>query len=49
MECVYGIENPAEAFPNIVRWLVAHGYSDGDISKCVGGNVMRVLGEMWWR
>ncbi len=46
---VDGIENPAEAFPNIVRWLVSHGYSDGDIAKVVGGNVMRVLREAWWR
>jgi membrane dipeptidase len=49
VEYVDGIENPAEAFPNIVRWLVAHGYSDDDIGKCVGGNVMRVLEEVWWR
>ena len=34
---------------DIVRWLVAHGYSDADIGKCVGGNVMRVLEEVWWR
>lgn len=46
---VDGIENPAEAFPNIVRWLVSHGYSDGDIAKVIGGNVMRVLREAWWR
>ncbi len=46
---VDGIENPAEAFPNIVRWLVAHGHSDGDIAKVIGGNVLRVLEEVWWR
>ncbi len=46
---VDGIENPAEAFPNIVRWLVKHDYSDGDIAKAVGGNVMRVLEEAWFR
>ncbi len=49
VEFVDGIENPAEAFPNIVRWLVKHDYSDGDIAKAIGGNVMRVLGEAWWR
>lgn len=49
VEFVDGIENPAEAFPNIVRWLVAHGYSDGDVAKAIGGNVMRVLKEVWWR
>ena len=48
VEFVDGIENPAEAFPNIVRWLVKHDYSDGDIAKAVGGNVMRVLDEVWF-
>ena len=49
VEYVDGIENPAEAFPNIVRWLVKHDYSDGDIGKAIGGNVMRVLEEAWFR
>jgi membrane dipeptidase len=49
VEYVDGIENPAEAFPNIVRWLVKHDYSDGDIAKAIGGNVMRVLEEAWFR
>ncbi len=49
VEWVDGLENPAEAFPNIVRWLVKHGYSDDDIAKAVGGNVMRVLDEVWVR
>ena len=44
---VDGLENPTEASHNIVRWLVKHGYSDGDIAKVVGGNAMRVLGEVW--
>ena len=48
VEFVDGIENPAEAFPNIVRWLVKHGYSDGDIAKAIGGNIIRVLDEVWW-
>jgi membrane dipeptidase len=46
---VAGLENPGEAFPNIVRWLVQHGYPDPDIAKAIGGNTMRVLGEVWWR
>lgn len=46
---VDGIENPAEAFPNIVRWLVTHGYSDEAIAKAVGGNIMRVLDGVWPR
>jgi membrane dipeptidase len=49
VEYVDGIENPAEAFPNIVRWLVTRGYSDEDIAKVVGGNIMRVLDEVWVR
>jgi membrane dipeptidase len=49
VEYVDGIENPAEAFPNIVRWLVKHGYSDGDIAKAIGGNITRVLQEVWWK
>jgi membrane dipeptidase len=44
---VEGLENPTEAFPNIVRWLVKHGYSDEDIAKVIGGNVMRLLKEVW--
>ncbi len=49
VEYVAGIENPAEAFPNIVRWLVGHGYSDEDIAKVLGGNIMRVLEAVWWK
>lgn len=48
VEFVDGIENPAEAFPNIVRWMVKHAYSDGDIAKAIGGNIMRVLDQVWW-
>jgi len=46
---VEGLENPGEAFPNIVRWLVTHGYSDEDIAKAIGGNVFRVLKQVWYR
>jgi membrane dipeptidase len=49
VEFVDGIENPAEAFPNIVRWMVKHDYSDGDIAKAIGGNIQRVLEEAWFR
>jgi membrane dipeptidase len=49
VEFVDGIENPAEAFPNIVRWLVKHNYSDDDVHKVLGGNIMRVLEEVWWK
>ncbi len=47
VEFVSGLENPSESFPNIVRWLVTHGYSDEDIGMAVGGNIMRVLDEVW--
>jgi membrane dipeptidase len=46
VEYVDGLENPSE-FHNIVRWLVKHGYSDQDIEKVVGQNIMRVLAETW--
>jgi len=44
---VKGMENPTEANINIVRWLVKHNYSDEDIKKIIGGNVLRVLREVW--
>ena len=44
---VKGIENPGENFPNIVRWLVGHGYKDEDIIKVIGGNSLRVLQQTW--
>lgn len=43
---VDGLENPSE-FSNIIRWLVKNGYSDNEISKVVGGNVLRVLKSVW--
>ena len=49
VEYVRGLENPAEAFPNVVRWMVKHGYSDEDIAKVIGGNVMRALKEVWYK
>jgi membrane dipeptidase len=29
--------------------MVKHDYSDGDIAKAIGGNVMKVLEEAWYR
>ncbi|MFO8060352.1 MAG: membrane dipeptidase [Bacillota bacterium] len=49
VEYVRGLENPSECFPNIVRWLVKHNYSDDEIEKVIGGNTLRVLGEVWAR
>lgn len=48
VEYVKGLENPAE-FPNIVRWLVKNGYSDQEIKKVIGENVLRVLKQVWWK
>ena len=45
-EYVEGLENIGE-FPNIVRWLVKHGYGDEDIAKAIGGNTLRALREVW--
>jgi membrane dipeptidase len=44
---VDGLENPGECFGNIVSWLVAHDYSDDEIRAVVGGNILRVLEEVW--
>lgn len=44
---VDGVENPGEAFYNIIGWLVKHKYSDDDIRAVVGGNTLRVLEEVW--
>ncbi len=45
-EYVRGLENVGE-FPNVVRWLVRHGYSDEEIAKAIGGNTLRVLDAVW--
>ena len=42
VEYVEGMENPSE-FPNVIRWLVGHGYDDEQIAKVVGGNALRAL------
>ncbi|GAA3525235.1 membrane dipeptidase [Amycolatopsis ultiminotia] len=47
VEHVAGLENPGECFPNITRWLVAHGYRDTDIAAVLGGNALRVLEKIW--
>jgi membrane dipeptidase len=44
---VAGLENPTEAIRNMVRWMVKHGYREEEISKITGGNVLRVLEEIW--
>ena len=47
-EYVVGLENIGD-FPNIVRWLVKHGYSDDEIARAIGGNTLRVLEQAWAR
>lgn len=44
---VHGCENPGEAIKNMIRWLFQKGYSEEDITKLAGGNVMRVATEVW--
>ena len=46
VDYVEGIENPSE-FPNLIRWLVGHGYEDEQIAKVIGGNALRALREAW--
>ena len=44
---VDGLENPSENFRNITGWLVEHGYSDSEIKAVLGGNILRLLNEVW--
>jgi membrane dipeptidase len=44
---VDGLENPTENFRNITGWLVAHGYRDSEIAAVLGGNILRLLNEVW--
>ncbi|MBI4175589.1 MAG: membrane dipeptidase [Candidatus Aenigmarchaeota archaeon] len=46
VEYVDGLENPSE-FSNCVRWMVKHGYSDQEIAKATGGNILRVARTVW--
>ncbi|HYJ59922.1 MAG TPA: membrane dipeptidase [Actinomycetota bacterium] len=46
VEHVEGVENASE-YPNLVRWLVGHGYDDASIGKIMGGNVLRALTAVW--
>jgi membrane dipeptidase len=44
---VQGCENPAEAVKNMIRWLFDKGYSEEDVTKLAGDNVMRVAADVW--
>jgi len=43
---VKGLENPNE-FINIARWMIKNGYSDNEIMKIIGGNILRLLEKVW--
>lgn len=47
VEYVKGLENPTESSKNILRYLVKENYSDSDIEKVLGKNIIRVLAEVW--
>jgi len=39
--------NPARILPALVDQMLSHGYSEKDIHKIMGGNVMRVFDACW--
>ena len=47
VDYVQGLENPTETSKNIIRWLVKENYSDEKIAKVLGGNIIRVLRQVW--
>jgi membrane dipeptidase len=47
VEYVDGLENPTENFANICGRLVADGFSDTEIAKVLGGNILRALEGIW--
>src|ERR1700728_1832827 len=40
---VAGLENPGEAARNVTAWLLTHDWSEPDIARVIGGNVLQVL------
>lgn len=46
VDFVDGLENMSE-FTNVIRWLVKHGYSDQEIKKVIGENILRVTRRVW--
>lgn len=44
---VDGLENPTESFRNVAGWLVKHGYKDTEIGAVLGGNIQRLLKQVW--
>jgi membrane dipeptidase len=46
VEYVEGLENASE-YPNVIRWMVAHGYDDATIAAFMGESVLRALERVW--
>jgi len=44
-ELAEGLRSVAD-YPNLIAWLQARGYSDADIRKILGGNLLRVWREV---
>ncbi len=44
---VKGMENPTESSKNILRYLVKENYSNTEIEKVLGKNIIRVLKDVW--
>ena len=41
-----GIQGAAD-FPNLTGALLTRGYVESDVKKILGGNIMRIFGEVW--
>jgi membrane dipeptidase len=39
--------NPARILPALVDQFLEHGYTEEDVHKILGGNMMRVFDEVW--
>lgn len=46
-ECPTGADEPAKIYAAIVDGLWKKGYSDEDVQKILGGNVKRVIEQVW--
>jgi microsomal dipeptidase-like Zn-dependent dipeptidase len=38
---------PPERFPELTAALLAHQYSEADVAKILGGNMLRVAEQTW--
>jgi len=47
VDYVEGLENPTEGSVNLVRALVKAGHADDEVALVMGGNVLRVLRDVW--